>query len=172
MCTECRGFIWIVVRCHLWKVGRTQVCRSSWWEVVRREAASAHNSETTWRAGPRQSSPGRPFSPAHCSCKLWTHWLLKDSEKSRKDGILRREWKPYLYGGTTGVNFSLFSFLSGLEPKAGSWQSCSSGAEVAKLEKSHLFGQKTRKIQAGKCLFFESRGGGHRVSENLHGEPG
>lgn len=40
-----------------------------------------------------------------------------------------------------------FSFLSGLEPKAGSWQSCSSSAEVAKIKRNPIFLAR----RPGKC---------------------
>lgn len=54
--------------------------------------------------------------------------------------------------GTHGVNSSLFFFSLWPGTKAGS-QSCSSGAEGAKIqEKSHLSGRKNGEMQAGRCV--------------------
>lgn len=91
--------------------------------------------------------PLRPVSSAECSSTPWTDCprTQKSKEKLADGEGSENPGKRPVWGPGRRVSHR-FPFLSGLEPKAGSQQSCSHGVEVTKnQEKVHLSDQKTRK---------------------------
>lgn len=84
-----------------------------------------------------------------CSSTLWTGYLKTwKSKEELAGGTGGEDPGSTLYTGA-GVRVSqCFLFLSSLESKAGSQESCATVAE--NQGKFHLFNQKTRKTQAGE----------------------